>query len=435
MERAQETGYQGGYNTKPETPRPMRATTLLNKLFGIKFSRVTGIKFTDDGLTVDVEPTTSVPRCGGCFCKVREVHDTRPPRLWRHLDLVSRKLYLRYAPRRVDCPRCGVTTELVPWAAPQSWFTHAFEHTVAYFAQTCTKTVVSELLRVAWPTVGAVASRVVARLGPADRLEGLTHIGIDELSYRKHHEYITIVVDHARGRVVWASPGRNAETVARFFAELGPERAARIEAVTMDMSNSYIAAVTEGAKNATIVFDRFHVQRLVHDALDEVRRAQVRVTDEPDDRRALKHSRWALHKNPWNLTGIEEGKLVEIRRTNGPLYTAYLLKESFAAVLDRRQPNVARAKLTEWLSWASHSALQPFVKAARTVRRHLDGIVAYVATGLNNGRSEGLNGKARTLTRRSYGFHDAGSLIGMLFLCCSGLTLKPAHASPCFHQT
>ena len=147
-----------GYHANLETPRPMRATTLLNKLLGIKFTRVTGIEFSADVLTVDVEPTTSVPRCGECFYKVRAVHDRRPPRLWRHLDLVSTELQLRYAPRRVKCPRCAVTTELVPWAAPQSWFTHAFEHTVAYFAQTCTKTVVSELLRVAWPTVGAVAS-------------------------------------------------------------------------------------------------------------------------------------------------------------------------------------------------------------------------------------------------------------------------------------
>jgi transposase len=293
---------------------------------------------------------------------------------------------------------------MVPWADPHSWFTRAFEHTVAYLAQTSSKTVVAEMMRVGWPTVGAIAGRVVARLAPGDALDGLTHIGIDELSYRKHHEYVTIVVDHLRGRVVWASPGRSADTVRRFFAHLGRERAERLEAVTMDMSQAYINAVSESAKNATIVFDRFHVQRLVHDALDEVRRAQVRETVDPTDRRAIKHSRWALQKNPWNLSDIEGRKLVEIQRTNMPLDRAYLLKESLAAILDRRQVNVARDKLHEWISWATHSTLKPFMKTAATIRRHLDGIVAYVGTGLSNGRSEGLNGKARTITRRSYGF-------------------------------
>ena len=112
---------------------------------------------------------------------------------------------------------------------------------------------------------------------------------------------------------------------------------------------------------------------------------------------------------------------------------AYLLKESLAAILDRRQQYVAKQKLGEWISWASHSGLAPFAKAARTIGRHLDGILAYVATGLSNGRSEGINGKARTITRRSYGFHDPSSLIGMLFLCCSGIRLSPARTIPCTH--
>ena len=177
------------------------------------------------------------------------------------------------------------------------------------------------------------------------------------------------------------------------------------------------------------------MQRLVHDALDELRRSQVRAADDADDRAAVKGTRWALQKNPWNLSGIETEKLTELQRTNLTLYRGYLLKESLAAILDKRQPNVARAKLGEWISWATHSGLEPFAKAARTIREHLDGIVAYVATGLSNGRSEGLNGKARTLTRRAYGFHDANSLIGMLFLCCSGITLLPAQTTPHFHQT
>jgi transposase len=316
-----------------------------------------------------------------------------------------------------------------------SWFTHAFEQTVGYLAQESSKTVVSTMMRVAWATVGAIIGRVVERMLPNDRLAGLTHIGVDELSYRKHHKYVTIVVDHMTGRVVWAREGKNADTLRSFFQELGTARSALIQAVTIDMSKAYISAVSEAAPNAQIIFDRFHVQRLVHDALDEVRRAEVRTLEDPEDRSALKNTRFALQKNPWNLAEIERRKLTELPKTNATLYRAYLLKESFAAILDRRQPNVVLIKLEEWISWAKHSGLKPFAKAARTIVTHLDGIVAYVATGLSNARSEGTNGKVRTITRRSYGLHGASALIALIHLCCSDLNLQPVHVLPRFHQT
>ena len=137
----------------------MRATTLLNTVLGIKFTRVTGVEFTEDGMICDVEPTTEIPRCGGCGCRVAKVYDRRKPRRWRHLDLAGMSLELRYTPRRVRCPRCDVTTEMVPWADPMSWFTHAFEQTVGYLTQMSSKTVVSTKMRVAWATVGAIAGR------------------------------------------------------------------------------------------------------------------------------------------------------------------------------------------------------------------------------------------------------------------------------------
>ena len=413
----------------------MRATTLLNTVLGIKYTRVTGVEFTEWGLICDVEPTTEIPRCGGCGCRVSRVHDRRARRCWRHLDLAGMALELRYAPRRPHCLRCGVTTEMVPWADPMSWFTHAFEQTVGYLAQMSSKTVVSTMMRIAWATVGAIIGRVVDRMLPGNRLDGLTHIGVDELSYRKHHKYVTIVVDHVTGRVVWAREGKNADTLRAFFEELGKERCDLIEVVTIDMSQAYISAVSECAKNARIIFDRFHVQRLVQDALDEVRRAEVRAIEDPEERRALKHTRVALLKNPWNLTAIEQTKLTELPRAKASLYRAYLMKESFAAILDRRQPNVVRGKLEEWISWATHSGLKPFARAARTIKKHIDGIVAYTATGLSNGRSEGMNGKVRTITRRSYGLHGASALIALIRLCCSGLRLRPTHTTPCFHQT
>jgi transposase len=338
---------------------------------------------------------------------------------------------LTYRQRRVACQSCAaVHAELVPWAEPGSRFTRDFEDQTAYYAQVMDRTAASRLLRVAWRTVGHIIQRVMARLGPPDRLAGLTHIGIDELSYRKHHEYITTVVDHVGAKVVWAAPGKSAATVAAFFGALGPARAAQLQGVTMDMSAAYIEAVTRGAPQAQIIFDRFHVQRLAQDAVDQVRRDQVRTLARTPEATTLKKTRWALLKNPWNLTAVEGAKLSEIQRDNRPLYRAYLLKESLAAIFDRRQVHVAREKFGHWCRWAARSRLPPFKKLAGTIRRHLDGILAFIATGLSNGPIEGLNGTIRTITRRAYGFHSAASLISLVFLCCTGLTLHPVFKTP-----
>lgn len=412
----------------------MRATSILKILLALQSTRVIGLEFEEDGVVVDVAPTHRVPRCGDCGRLVHAVHAHRERR-WRHLDLGGIMTHLRYDLRRVRCPKCGVRVEAVPWAEPGSPFTLAFERHVAYLAKETSKTTVTELMRIAWRTVGKIIHRVVRRQqgSAGDRLDGLTHIGIDELSYRRHHEYVTVVVDHNRGKVVWVGEGKSADTLSEFFKLLGPERSALLEAVTIDMSSAYIKAVTKASPQAQLIFDRFHVQRLAHDALDEVRREEVRQAS-ATDKAALKKTRWALQKNPWNLDGIERAKLTTVQHTNQRLYRAYLLKETLLAVLDRRQVNVARAKLGEWLAWARRSKLAPFVKLARTIKKHQEGILAYVQTRLNNGRTEGLNGKIRTITRRAYGFHSAMGLIAMIFLCCGGIHAFPSHTVPFFNH-
>ena len=286
------------------------------------------------------------------------------------------------------------------------------------------------MMRVAWDTVGAIIQRVVARHREGDLLDGLTHIGVDELSYRRHHEYITVVVDHTRGCVVWAKRGKNADTLKAFFNELGTERCTKLEAVTIDMSAAYINAVTECSPQAQIIFDRFHVQRLVQDAVDEVRRDEVRAATSTEERKQLKRTRWPLLKSFWNLTLFDENRLSTLQRDNKRLYRAYLLKEAMVAVLDCRFESLARQKLDEWVRWARRSRLEPFKRVAATIRDRADGILAYVRSGLSNGRTEGLNGKARTITRRSFGFHTASGLIGLLMLCCSGIHLEPMHHWP-----
>ncbi|NVB37410.1 ISL3 family transposase [Pseudenhygromyxa sp. WMMC2535] len=406
----------------------MRATSILRTLLALQDTLVSGLEFTAESLIVDVKPTWHRARCGEC--RRKGPSEGGRTRSWRHLDLAGIKCVLRYRIRRVNCRHCGVKTEHVPWAESGSRFTEPFEAHTTYLAQCNDKTTVTRLMRIAWETVGKIIQRVVRRhRGEVDRLDGLRIIGVDELSYRRHHKYVTVVVDHETGEIIWAAEGKSAETLTQFFTLLGPERCAELEAVTIDMSAAYIKAVTEASPEATIIFDRFHVQRLASKAVDEVRRDEVREA-EVDDKKALKKTRWALLKNPWNLTDFESRKLDQLQRTNQRIYRAYLLEEALAAVLDCRYIWLARSKLDEWLSWASRSRLRPFVKLARTIRQHREGILEYVRDRLNNGRVEGLNGKARTITRRSYGFHSAASLISMLFLCCGGIHAYPAHIYP-----
>ncbi|MEO7033110.1 MAG: ISL3 family transposase [Polyangiaceae bacterium] len=407
----------------------MRTTTLLLQLLGLKQTRIIGFEFTATELLVDVEPAARTPYCGRCGARCSNGYDQRARR-WRHVDMIGLHVVLRYGMRRVDCASCGVTTELVPWAEPMSPFTRMFDELVAYFAQGTDKTTVSKTMGIAWRSVGNIIQRVVARLGPKNELDGLTHIGIDELSVRKHHQYITVVTDHLTGNIVWAAPGKNAATLKSFFEALGAQRAGKLEVVTIDMSAAYISAVESMAPQARLVFDRFHVQRLAHDALDQVRRAEVRELKGTPEANELKQTRFPLQKSPWNLTALETEKVALVQERNQPLYRAYLLKETLAAILDGRQVNVARRKLAEWVDWAARSRLEPFAKVARTISKHMEGIVGYVATRLSNGRIEGNNGKIRTITRRSYGFADPSSVIALIHLCFSGIDVAPRRRYP-----
>ena len=250
----------------------MRATTLLTKLMGIHNMLVGGFETEDGKLVVHVHPTWSTPRCSWCNRK-GSIYDVHHGRSWRHLNFGGVHVILRYDLRRVDCRKCGVVVEHVPWNEDvESRFTADFEEQVAFHAQRTDKTTVQKLMGIAWRTVGRIVERVVARMRPEDPLADLTEIGVDELSYRKQHHYVSLVTDHREGRIVWGAEGKDAETLIAFFDELGEERCNKIKIVTMDMSKAFISAVRLKCPNAQIIFDRFHVQQLASDAVDAVRR-------------------------------------------------------------------------------------------------------------------------------------------------------------------
>lgn len=406
----------------------MRVTKLARTLIGIASLFVTGVYVGEACVVLPVKPSWRRPRCSGCgrICPGYD-HRHQPVR-WVHLGIGAMRFILEYAPRRVQCPACGVRVEMVSWARPGSRFTKQFEEMTAYLAQITNKTEVARMMGISWRTVGTIVERVVAEKLDPKRLDGLKRIGVDEFSYRKRHRYITTVVDHDSQRIVWAKEGKSSETLDAFFDELGEERSKQIEVATIDMSAAFIKSIETKAPKARIVYDCFHVLKLASEAVDEVRRAQVRKLKEFDDTEeaaAVKKSRYALLRNPWNLSAKEWDKLAAIHKHNDPLYRAYLLKETLAAVFEETSRDDAERELNRWLAWASRSRLKPFVKVARTIRKHKNGVLAYVATKLTNGLVEGFNNKLRMVARRAFGFHSAEALIGMLFLCCGDVAVDP----------
>ncbi len=407
----------------------VRVTTVFRRLLNVASMFVMGVSFVPDGLLINVRPSWKNPQCGICGI-VGPGYDTLPVRRWRSLGIGAWKIWLAYALRRVACPACGIRAEKVPWAAHASRFTSDFAETVAYLAQTMDQTAVTKLMGITWRAVENIVAQVVFERLDANRFDGVRRIGIDEFSYRKRHHYLTVIVNHDTRRVIWACEGRSAVALSAFFERLGPQRCALIETVTIDMSHAYKKAVTDNLPNAEIVYDRFHVQRIASIAVDKVRRELWRELKGTEEGKAIKGSRFALLKNPWNLTQTQKQRLAEVQLNNARLYRAYLLKETLAKALDYLQPWRAERALKDWLAWASRSKLKPFVEAARTVRRHFDGILAYIKDRLTNGLVEGINNRLRVIARRAYGYHSPDSLTAILYLCCGGIELDPPLPQP-----
>lgn len=404
----------------------MRATTLLRKLIRLPKTVIEGVQLLDDGnLEIAVRPRKAKPRCSVCG-RVAPLYDRRSARRWRHLSFGAVVVYLSYAPRRVHCKRCQrVVNEQVPWARGEGRFTAAFEDLVALCAQQCSQTFVSNVLGISWRTVGRIIHRVVARSLDSDRFKDVRRIGIDEFSYRKRHRYLTIVVDHDIDSVIWAGEGRSAATLDPFFELLGEHGCANLETVTMDMAAGYQKAVRQAAPQAQIIFDRFHVQQLCSQALDETRRSMVREMSGTRWAKDVKNIRYVLLRHGEDLNEKELDRLDLLQLSAKRLFRAYERKEELVAIMDEQDPREAETMLKRWLGWAARSRLPQFIKLGRTFKKHFTGIISYFHERLTNGLVEGINNKIRVAARRAYGFHSAGALIATIFLIAGGIKPKP----------
>jgi len=399
----------------------------------------------DTSLVLNVRPTKGqVHRCPKCGKRMPYYDEGQGRRLWRALDLGVTRVYLQSRAPRVECAKHGVIVAGVPWARHGSWFTRAFEDWVCWMAMHCTRSVVSECCRIDWKSVGPVIARVQKDLeeNRGSRFDGLVEIGIDETSYKKGHKYLTLVVNHGTGEVVWAHKGHGKGVLTGFFEALSAEQRASIETVTGDGAGWITECVEEFCPAATRLLDPFHIVQWATNALDDVRRriwnearkAQGKEAgyrrgrprkDEarpPDVAARIKGSRYALLKNPEGLTASQQAKLGMVAAQSSELYRAYVLKERLRLLL-KMDAGSAEAELGSWLSSACRCRIPELVGLSRKIRRHRKRIIDTVASGLSNARVEAINNKIKVTIRMGYGFRNIDNLIALIMLRCSKLSV------------
>jgi len=415
----------------------VRSARLWKRLLGVEHTVIEQVLDDEatDAVVALVRPTRSRRRrCGVCQRRCPGYDQGEGRRRWRALDLGVTRAFLEADAPRVACPQHGVVVAGVPWARHQAGFTRAFEDTAAWLATHTSRAAVAELLRVAWRSVGRMITRVADEQGQGtDRLEGLRRIGIDEISHRKGQRYLTVVVDHGSGRLVWAAPGRDERTLEGFFDALGPQRCATIELVSADAAGWIANVVVRRCPKARICLDPFHIVAWATDALDEVRRETWNAARRGGDTtlaKELKGARFALWKHPGDLTARQRGKLARIAEVNRQLYRAYLLTEELRLVFRVKGPR-AVALLDAWLGWARRCRIPAFVALAAKITRHRRGIVAALTQGLSGALVESTNTKIRLLTRVAFGFHSPQALIALAMLALGGLCPPlPGRAQP-----
>lgn len=423
----------------------MQNATLWRALLGVEKTVVEDVEFEQDELRLiaHVRPRARArarARCGRCERRSPVYDRGEGRRRWRALDLGTIQVFLEADAPRVNCAVHGPTVAAVPWARHDAGHTLVFDEQVAWLATQCSKTAITELMRIAWRTVGAIITRVWADVEAVhDRFAGLSRIGIDEISYKRGQKYLTVVVDHDSGRLVWAAPGREKATLERFFDALGEDRCKLITHVSADGADWISAVVTRRCPNAVRCADPFHIVKWATEALDDVRRqAWNAARSRPGGRadrirwsrgrirqdaagaaKALKHARFALWKNPENLTTRQQAKLAWIAKTDPTLHRAYLLKEGLRLVFQLGYDEAVEA-LEAWIGWARRCRIPTFVDLQRRIVKHKASILAAIEHGLSNGRIESVNTKIRLITRVAFGFKSPDALLALAMLNLGG---------------
>jgi len=407
----------------------MRDRELYAQILGVVFPwRVHDVQLDVAGeqVTVFVQAEASAawkcPECG------REAprYDQRSRR-WRHLDTCQFQTYLVADVPRVQCPEHGVRQVAVPWAEPNSGFTALFEALVIDWLREASMSAVSRQLGVTWDEVDRIMGRAVERGLARRQAQPVRRLGVDETSFQKRHEYVTVVSDLEGGRVLEIADGRSRAALEECYGRLPPEQPQVVEAVAMDMSEPYIQATRAWLKAAEsrIAFDRFHVAKLLNDRVNDVRKREHRELQARGDRR-LAGSRFLWLQSPEALKGERRTRFASLKQSTLAVARAWALKEAARHLWAYRTRGGATRGWKQWLGWAQRCRLEPMVDVSRTIRRYLWGIVNAVVSRTTSAVSESLNAKIQRIKRLACGFRNRERFRRAIFFHCGGLNLYPA---------
>lgn len=399
----------------------MLIESVVRGTLGVKHHVVKRVVQDEGGFTIDLELWRGrrLP-CGSCG-RLGRVRDRLARRTWRHVPLWGLPVRLRYAPARVQCDTCGkARVEAIPWSQGKCRLSTGLIWLLSSWSKLLPWEQVARLFGVHWNTVAAAVRQAVA-YGLAHReVGGALYIGIDELSRRRGHVYLTNVYDLREKRLLWSGEGRGQETLRAFFEECGDALQGRVQAVCCDMWQPYVDVLKAYLPQAVLVFDRFHITQQLLRAVDEVRRDEARELRKTNPE-LLKRTRYLWLKNAENLTSRQRARLGYLERLNLRCHRAWLLKESFRELWTYAHKAWARRFLDKWFWWATHSRLKPMRDVAWTLRRHQDDILNYFRQRIDNGAVEGMNNKAKVVSHRCYGFRTARTYITALYHCLGRL--------------
>ncbi len=347
------------------------------------------------------------PVCSGCG-QAAPGYDRLAERRFEFVPLWQIAVYFVYAMRRVNCPRCGVKVEKVPWCDGKNQLTTTYRWFLAGWAKRLCWKGVAEAFGTTWQNVFRSVKHAVS-WGLAHRsLSGIESIGVDEVQWQKGHKYLTLVyqIDDGSKRLLWIGKDRTTKTFLRFFRMLGKQRSGKLKFVCSDMWKPYLKVIAKKAGDAIHVLDRFHIMQKMNKAIDEIRAAEARQLKEDGYEPVLKHSRWCLLKRPENLTDKQTVKLAELLKYNLRSVRAHLLREDFQQFWEYVSAAWAGKFLDQWCTRTTRSQLEPMKKVARTLRNHRELILNWFRAkgALSSGTVEGFNNKVKLTTRKSYGF-------------------------------
>lgn len=335
----------------------------------------------------------------------------------RDLDISTKNCYITFFENKLRC-KCGFRGfEKLDFVRPYSRCTIRFEEYVYLLCQKMALTDVCKVMKIDWKT-----AREIDQYYTMQNIESLDNIypqriGIDEIAYQKGHNYLTIVRDLDLNKVIWVGLDRKEQTLDMFFEELGSKKQEHILLAVIDMWDPYIASLTNHCPNVQIVYDKFHIIKIINQALDNVRKKEFAKTDEKQ-RKEWKKKRFLILRRNKNLTDKQRETLNELMKQNETLYQAYLLKEQISDIMDENDVSTAITRMEEWLKNVIMSGIEPFINTVKILLRHLDGIVYYLKYRVTNAGSEGFNNKINIIKRRAYGYRDIGYFILKIYQSC-----------------